>query len=113
MNFNEIIRTAMKETNTTQTQLGNLLGVRQSTIGNSLSRNDIYANTLVHMLDKLGYEVVIQKKETADKLKQTRKQLEELKAQIQNLLIALDEIEEQRENRMVLTAEKCDSKSEV
>lgn len=59
MKFNEILRAALKETNTTQTRLGEMAGVRQSTVGNTLARTDIFMSTFVKWLDKLGYDVII------------------------------------------------------
>lgn len=64
MNFREIVRAAMKESQTTQKQLSEMAGYKSgpSAISVPLTRNDIYVNTLVRWLDHLGYEVVVQKK---------------------------------------------------
>lgn len=63
MKFNDIIRTAMKESNMTQKQLSQSMGYKSgpSAISVPLSRSDIYVSTLVNMLGTLGYEVVVRK----------------------------------------------------
>lgn len=63
MKFNEIIRQALADTDTTQKQLAEALGYKSgpSAISVPLSRDDIYASTLVRMLDAMGYEVIVRK----------------------------------------------------
>lgn len=61
MKYNEIVRKAMRDTDTTQKELAEALGYKSgpSAISVPLSRSDIYASTLINMLDALGYEVVV------------------------------------------------------
>lgn len=63
MKFQEIIRSAMKSTGTTQKRLAEKLGYKSgpSAISVPLTRDDIYAGTLVRMLNAMGYEVVVRK----------------------------------------------------
>lgn len=62
MKYNEIIRTALKETGITQQRLADAMGYSngQANVAKILARTDIHASTFVRLLDKLGYEVVIQ-----------------------------------------------------
>lgn len=64
MTFKEIVKAALKETGTTQQRLAEAMGYSngQANVAKIFSRQDIYMSTLTKMLDKLGYEVVIQKK---------------------------------------------------
>lgn len=61
MKFNDIIRHAMRETNTTQVQLGERLGVRQTAISNTLQRPETMLGTFVSIMNALGYEVIVRK----------------------------------------------------
>lgn len=70
MTFKEIIKHALKETGTTQQRLAEDMGYStgQANISKIFTRKDIYMSTLVKMLDKLGYEVIVRKKtQTKDK----------------------------------------------
>lgn len=63
MKFNDVLRTALKETNATQSDLAEMAGTTQSAIGNALARKDIYITTFIRLLDKLGYEVIVRRKD--------------------------------------------------
>lgn len=63
MNHKTVIKDIMRETHTTQTQLGTLLGVRQTAISNIIKRDDIYLSTYVRILDALGYKLTVTPKE--------------------------------------------------
>jgi len=64
MNFKYIVRSALKETGTTQQRLAEEMGYStgQANIAKIFTRKDIYLSTFVKMLNKLGYEVVVRKK---------------------------------------------------
>ena len=62
MKFNDIIRTAMKDSGMTQQRLGDALGIRQTAVSNVLRRPEIMLGTLLSFLDAMGYEVIVQKK---------------------------------------------------
>lgn len=70
MKFNEIIRQALKDSGTTQKQLAEALDYKSgpSAISVPLSRDDIYVSTLTRMLDALGYEVIVRKKDSSDEM---------------------------------------------
>lgn len=59
MKFNEIIRAAMKDAGVTQTQLGEMLGVRQGAVGNVLRREEIMLGTFVEYLNVMGYDIIV------------------------------------------------------
>lgn len=63
MNHKTAIREAMHNAGVTQKELGERLGGGQSMISSALSRDDIYLSTFVRMLDALGYELTIARKE--------------------------------------------------
>lgn len=59
----DAVKKIMKDTNTTQTRLAEIMGYNsQGTIGNALRNNNFSTNVLLNWLDKLGYEVVVQPK---------------------------------------------------
>lgn len=59
----EAVRKAMKDTNTTQSRLAEMMGYNsQGTIGNALRNDNFSINVLLQWLDKLGFEAVIQPK---------------------------------------------------
>lgn len=62
MKIGKAIKTALKATKTTQTQLCSRIGVKsQSTIASRLMDDDNLGTTrVVEMLDAIGYELVIQ-----------------------------------------------------
>lgn len=62
MIFKDIIRAAIKDTGTTQQKLADAMGYShgQANISKILSRGDIFASTFVRLMDKLGYDVVVQ-----------------------------------------------------
>lgn len=62
MKCNEIIRTVLKTTGTTQTRLADAMGYAngQANVSRLLARNDLYVTTLIRLLDKMGYEIVVQ-----------------------------------------------------
>ena len=59
MRFNDIIRHALKDTGTTQAQLGERLGVRQNAISNTLQRPETMLGTFVSIMNALGYDVAV------------------------------------------------------
>lgn len=59
MKFNDIIRSAMKQTGITQVQLGEKLGVRQTAISNTVVRPGTTVSKFVIIMDALGYDVVV------------------------------------------------------
>lgn len=66
----EAIRQAMAERRITQTKLAELIGYKsQSGLASRLSNGNILSETLIEILDKLDYEVVVQPK-TAGKRKE-------------------------------------------
>lgn len=66
MNHKQVIRDLMSTTGTTQAQLGDLIGVRQTAISNILNRDDIHLSTYVRILAALGYELQIRATEPTD-----------------------------------------------
>ena len=63
MKTGEIIRTVMKDKGVTQVALAAMMGFSsQGTVGNMLKRENIDTDVLIGILDKLGYEVVVQPK---------------------------------------------------
>lgn len=59
----EAIKKAMKDTNTTQTQMARLVGAKsQSVISERLKMSNLSINTVVEMLDAIGYDLVIEKR---------------------------------------------------
>lgn len=66
MKFNEIIRSAMQKTGTTQMQLADKLGVRQGAISNTVVRPGISLAKFVTFMDVLGYDVVVMPREGSD-----------------------------------------------
>lgn len=63
MKMNEAIKAAMKDTKTTQAQLADRIGAKsQSVIAQRLSLKNLSVDTVIEMLDALGYELVIQEK---------------------------------------------------
>lgn len=57
------IKKVMKETNTTQNRMAEMMGYSsQGTVGNALRNGNFSTNVLLQWLDKLGYEVVVQPK---------------------------------------------------
>lgn len=62
MTAKDAIKAAMSDKKVTQTLLAEMMGYSsQGAVGNRLNSN-ISCNLLVQMLDKLGYEVVVQPK---------------------------------------------------
>lgn len=63
MKMKEAIRLAMKNQKTTQQQLADRIGAKsQSVIAQRLRMNNLSINTVIEMLDGIGYEMVIQEK---------------------------------------------------
>lgn len=63
MKIGEAIRQAMKNQKTTQKQLADRIGAKsQSVISERLKMNNLSINTVIEMLDGIGYEMVIQEK---------------------------------------------------
>ena len=62
MNHKTAIKEAMRDTNTTQAELGARLGVRQTAISNIVNRDEIMFGTFVRIMDALGYELRLVKK---------------------------------------------------
>ena len=60
MIFNDIIRAAMRETGTTQQQLGEKLGLRQTAISNTIVRPGTSVTKFVTVMDALGYDIIVQ-----------------------------------------------------
>lgn len=59
----EAIKKAMKDTNTTQTQMARLVGAKsQSVISERLKMSNLSIDTVVEMLDAIGYDLVIEKR---------------------------------------------------
>ena len=62
MKSGEVIRTILKEKNITQTEFAKIMGyASQGAVGNKLKQDSTTA-VFAEMLDKLGYEVVVQPK---------------------------------------------------
>lgn len=61
MKFNDIIRHAMRETNTTQVQLGERLGIRQTAVSSTVVRPNITLAKFVTIMQLMGYEIVVRK----------------------------------------------------
>lgn len=63
MKINEAIKLAMKNQKTTQQQLADRIGAKsQSVISERLKMKNLSADTILEMLDAIGYELVIQEK---------------------------------------------------
>ena len=63
MNICEAVKLAMKNQKTTQVQMAERIGVKgQSVIAQRLRMDNISVNTVLEMLDAIGYEMVIQEK---------------------------------------------------
>lgn len=63
MKISDAIKTAMKNQKTTQAQLAKRIGASsQSVIAQRLRMNNLSVDTVIEMLDAIGYEMVIQEK---------------------------------------------------
>lgn len=62
MDHKATIKEAMKATNTTQSQLGTMLGINQQAVSNYLSRDDIKLSTYTKIMDALGYDLILKKR---------------------------------------------------
>lgn len=63
MRASEIIKNAMKENRITQTQLRDLMGLNnQSAVSVRINSPNPKIDTLIELLDAMGYELVIQPK---------------------------------------------------
>lgn len=63
MKISDAIKTAMKNQKTTQVQLAKRIGASsQSVIAQRLRMNNLSVDTVIEMLDAIGYEMVIQEK---------------------------------------------------
>lgn len=60
MKFNDIIRSAMRDTDTTQVQLGDKLGIGQTAVANTIARPGISLAKFVTIMNALGYDVTVQ-----------------------------------------------------
>lgn len=61
MKIGEAIKTALKETKTTQTQLQKRINAKtQSVIAMRCRADSLSTETVIEMLDEIGYELVIQ-----------------------------------------------------
>lgn len=63
MKMNEALKIAMKNQKTTQQQLADRIGAKsQSVISERLKMENLSVNTVLEMLDAIGYEMIIQEK---------------------------------------------------
>lgn len=63
MKISDAIKIAMKNQKTTQAQLAKRIGASsQSVIAQRLRMNNLSVDTVIEMLDAIGYEMVIQEK---------------------------------------------------
>lgn len=62
MRFNDIIRLAMQDT--TQSQLGERLGIRQNSVSNTINRPNITLAKFITVMDVLGYDIIIKSRDT-------------------------------------------------
>ena len=63
MKIGEAIKQALKNQKTTQQQLADRIGAKsQSVIAQRLRTDNLSINTVIEMLDGIGYEMVIQEK---------------------------------------------------
>lgn len=63
MKISDAIKIAMKNQKTTQVQLAKRIGASsQSVIAQRLRMNNLSVDTVIEMLDAIGYEMVIQEK---------------------------------------------------
>lgn len=63
MKIGEAIKLAMKKQKTTQQQLADRIGVKsQSVIAQRLRMDNLSVDTVLEMLDYIGYEMIIQEK---------------------------------------------------
>ena len=63
MKIGEAIKQALKNQKTTQQQLADRIGAKsQSVIAQRLRMNNLSIETILEMLDAIGYEMVIQEK---------------------------------------------------
>ena len=63
MKISEAIKFALKNQKTTQQQLADRIGAKsQSVIAQRLRTDNLSINTVIEMLDAIGYEMIIQEK---------------------------------------------------
>lgn len=62
MRCDEILKEVIEETKPKKTVMANAIGVKQNSLSSVLNRGNIHTNTLIDILEYMGYEVVIQKK---------------------------------------------------
>lgn len=60
MKFNDIIRTAMREANINQAQLGELIGLKQTSVSSTVVRPNITLAKFITVMDALGYDIIVQ-----------------------------------------------------
>lgn len=63
MDHKTLIRDAMRTAGVTQAELGARLGIRQQAISNYLNRDDMLFSTFAGIMDALGYEVTITRRD--------------------------------------------------
>lgn len=67
MKIGEAIKLAMKNKKITQTELAEMVGVKsQSVIAERLKMDNISINTVLDMLEAIGYDLIIQEKSDYD-----------------------------------------------
>jgi transcriptional regulator with XRE-family HTH domain len=59
MNHKDTIKELLRSTNTTQAQLGQRVGLTQQAISNYRNRDDILLSTYVRIINALGYDIKI------------------------------------------------------
>lgn len=62
MRCDEILAEVIKETKPKKTTMASAIGIKQNSLSSVLNRGNIHTNTLIDILEYMGYEVVVQKK---------------------------------------------------
>lgn len=60
MKFNDIIRHALSEAGMTQAQLGELIGLKQTSVSSTVVRPNITLAKFITVMDILGYDIIVQ-----------------------------------------------------
>ena len=64
MRSGDVLRTAMRERNVRQTDLGARLGMQQASVSGNLNRTRMGLDVFIKMLDAMGYDVVVADRKT-------------------------------------------------
>lgn len=62
MRCDEILKEVIAEVKPKKTVMASAIGIKQNSLSSVLKRSNINTDTLIDMLEYMGYEVVVQKK---------------------------------------------------